>query len=81
MYIHLIVWKQMFNSKSNYSATPYTPPAFLTEPSGIRVGWGIEHWQIRGRKASNFSWATFGWASCNLCLLCIALDLAVLFKL
>ena len=33
-------------------------------------------WQIRGRKAPKFGWATFGWVSCNLCSLCIALDLA-----
>ena len=33
--------------------------------SGIRVGWGYRNqWQIRGRKASNFGWATLGWASC-----------------
>ena len=34
-------------------------------------------WQIRGRKAPSFNRATFGWASCNLCPLCIARDLAV----
>ena len=52
-------------------------PGLLAGPSGIRVGWGIDQWQIRGRKAPNFGWVTFGWASCNLCPLCIALDLAV----
>ena len=34
-------------------------------------------WQIRGRKAPNFGWATFRGASGNLCPLCMALDLAV----
>ena len=52
-------------------------PGLLAGPSGIRVGWGINQWQIRGRKAPNFGWDTFGWASCNLCPLCIALDFAV----
>ena len=47
----------------------------LAGPSGIRVRWGIKQWQIRDRKAPNFGWATFGWVSCNLCPLCIALDL------
>ena len=23
-------------------------------------------WEIRGRKAPNFDWTTFGWASCNI---------------
>ena len=44
-------------------------PGLLAGPSGIRVGWGIKQWQIRGQKAPNFEWATFGWASCNLCTL------------
>ena len=52
-------------------------PGLLAGLSGIRVGWGIKQWQIRGRKAPNFGWATFGWASCNLCPLCIALDFVV----
>ena len=52
-------------------------PGLLAGLSGIRVRWGIEQWQIRVQKAPNFSWATFGWASCNLCPLCIALDLVV----
>ena len=52
-------------------------PGLLAGPSGIRIGWGIKQWQIRGRKAPNFGWATFGWASCNLCPRCIALDLGV----
>ena len=30
---------------------------------------------IQGRKAPDFGWATFGWVSCNLCPLYIALDL------
>ena len=34
-------------------------------------------WQIRGRKAPSFGWATFGWASCSLYTLFLALDLAV----
>ena len=58
------------------TALIYTSPAFAG-PSGIRVGWGVKQWQIRVRKAPNFSLATFGWASCKLCPLCIALDLAV----
>ena len=52
-------------------------PGLLAGPSGICVGWGIKQWQIRGQKAPSFGWATFGWASCNLCPLCIALDLVV----
>ena len=40
-----------------------TSPTFAG-PSGIRVGWGIDQWQIRGRKAPKFGWASFGWASC-----------------
>ena len=52
-------------------------PGLLAGPSGIRVRWGIKQWQIRGRKAPRFGLATFGWASCNLCRLCIALGLAV----
>ena len=52
-------------------------PGLLAGPSGIHVGWSINQWQIRGRKAPNFGRATSRWASCNLCPLCIALDLAV----
>ena len=54
-----------------------TSLAFLAGPSGIHVGWGIKQRQIRSRKAPNFGWATFGWESCKLCPLCIALDLDV----
>ena len=62
--------------------TPYsindTSPVFAGT-SGIRAGWGIE---INGRfeaesPPSSFGWATFGWVSCNICPLCMPLDLAV----
>ena len=46
--------------------------------SGIPCRMGYRNqWQIRGRKAPSFRWATLGWASCKFCPLCIALDLAV----
>ena len=69
--------------KINFS---FIVPFCLNTPSiPWPFGWAVWHscrmgyrnqWQIRGRKAPNFGWATLGWASCNLCPLCIALDLA-----
>ena len=75
----LILFDQLFLVYLIYTHLLTHLPGLLAGPSGIRVGWGIKQWQIRGRKAPNygwatFRWATFGWASCNLCPLCIALD-------
>ena len=53
----------MFPSVATHIYQPHTSLAFAG-PSGIRAEWGIGQWQIRGRKAPNFGWATFGWASC-----------------
>ena len=56
-YIHIYVQRTYIHTYI------HTSLAFV-EPSGIRVGWGIDQWQIRGRKAPSFGWSSFGWASC-----------------
>ena len=66
----LLPQKLASRSFSNFKS-PLDTFLALARLSGIRAGWGIDQWQIRGRKPLSFGWATFGWASCNLCTLYI----------
>ena len=77
-------WASVAFCLTKHAFLPSRTSRFVSLPRSF--GWAIWHscrmgdrnqWQIRGRKVPNFGWATFGWASCILCPLCMALDLAV----
>ena len=69
--------------ESNPPKSTREKAVYLNTLSSPGIRWAVwyscqwNQWQIRGRKVPRFGCATLRWASCNLCPLFIALDLAV----